>query len=110
LEELRNVLYEREYNDKVMAEYSAVLTPLRELLDEYTLTFPDPVNPPYDNNKDARKLNQKKFTDLFREAKRRREREEAEMVGPAAPPPQETERSVECERVQQPVKKLEPLF
>ncbi len=87
MEELRNILYQREHNEKVMAEFSAKLTPLRELLDEHMLTFPDPVNPPYDNNKDARKLNKKKFADLFHEAKKRREREEAEMVGPAAPPP-----------------------
>jgi hypothetical protein len=78
-----------------MAEYSGVLTPLRELLDEYTMTFPDPVNPPYDNDKEARKMNKTKFADLFAEAKRRRERDEAEMAGPAAPPPQETERSVD---------------
>ncbi len=63
------------------------MTPLWELLDEHMLTFPDPVNPPYDNNKDARKLNKKKFADLFHEAKKQREREEAEMVGPAATPP-----------------------
>jgi hypothetical protein len=112
LEELRNIMYQRVQNDKVMTEFSAKLKPLRDLLDEYLLLFPDPVNPPYDTNKEARKINKKKFADLFREAKKRREREEAEMVGPAAAPPQETERSVECEKgpFQPPVKKLEPLF
>ncbi len=91
-------MYQREHNDKVMTEFSAKLKPLRDLLGEYLLLFPDPVNPLYDTNKEARKINKKKFADLFREAKKWREREEAEMVGPAAAPPQETERSVECER------------
>jgi hypothetical protein len=81
-----------------MAEFSAKLTPLRELLDEYMLTFPDPVNPPYDNNKDARKLNKKKFADFPRGEETEGTRGSRDGRTGCSPPPQETERSVECER------------